>query len=149
MQNLETQLYRVISSKGGSPVPITSDMVGSTPCLSFTVVPYWTKEKEAKVYYKAQIWGEKDVDKWEGAIAHGNTLLLNGSLEITPNKNSTDEVKLMPWFNIRVNSFGLKKVEVQKLEPTEATAATEDVIAARIAATTEADSDVVPGVEDF
>jgi hypothetical protein len=133
--DIQSQLFRVVA-KSQAP---EHKQVGGSSLLEFTMVPYWTvKDKEATIWYKGQLWN-KDADKFVGQIEHNDVLLISGSLNITPNTKSTDEVKLMPYFSIRINGYSLKKVDVQKFEQSGSTPtqATEDIIAAKIAASSE------------
>lgn len=136
--DISNQLFRVVA-KAQAP---EYKQVGGSSLLTFTVVPNWVvQDKEATIWYKAELWS-KDADKFVNQIEHNDTLLLSGSLSIRPNVNSTDDNKLMPYFSIRVNGYSMKKVQVQKFEQSDSTPtqATEDIIAAKIAASSEDES---------
>jgi single-stranded DNA-binding protein len=142
---LETQLFRVVAKTQQPELKV----FGSNKVLNFTLVPIYSKDGEATPWIKGELWN-KDAEKWENNLHHSDVLMLSGSLTINDNKNSTEETKLMPYFNLRIDGFNMRKVTVEKTVASnqEATQATEDVIAARIAANSD-DEDSVPDELDF
>jgi single-stranded DNA-binding protein len=136
---LQPQLFRVVAKTQAPEMR----SLGSNKVLNFTLVPYYSKDNEVTPWIKGELWN-KDAEKWENNLNHADVLLLSGSLYLGENKNSTDDTKLMPYFNLRIDGYSMKKVTVEKVVAAnqEPTPATEDVIAARIAASDEDDLDL-------
>jgi hypothetical protein len=136
-KQLAPALYRVIA-KSQAP---EFKQVGGKSLLTFTIVPDWVPDKEAKVFYKAQLWG-KDADKWNGNLENADVIFAGGTEVITENVKSVlegdEKVRYFPYIAINLDGYSMKKVQIQKLDSNATpTQATEDIIAAKIAASSE------------
>lgn len=142
---LQPQLFRVVSKNNAPKVRHFEN----NSVLNFTVVPVYSKDadKEQTLWIQCAVWGTKNVEKWATNIEHNDILLIAGSFEICPNPKSTDDNRLMGYPSLNADAFSMRKVQpvaLPKPGDTQPTQATEEVVAAKIAASSSDELDEIP-----